>query len=73
MQPELRTRGEHSVRLVYPHRDQIVDQHARVAFAPVQGESRLTLEHERRVDPRHNPLAGSLLIATGPVDLSGQV
>ena len=73
MQPELGARREHAVRLVGPLGDQVVDQDAGVALGAVQRERRLALELQRRVDSRHDALAGSLFVAAGPVDLPGEI
>jgi hypothetical protein len=70
MQPELRPRGEHAIRLVGPFRDQVVDQDAGVCLGPVESKWGLALYSQRCVDPRHQALAGSLFIAAGTVDLS---
>ena len=70
-QTMLAAAGQHPVGLVRALRRQIVRQNPKVPVRPAQNERRLALHRQGRVDPRQEPLSRSLLVARGPVDLTG--
>lgn len=67
----LGTAGEHPVRFPGPHRHQIVDEDTGVRLLAPQDQRFFPFELLRRVDPGHEPLAGGLLVAAGPIGLAG--
>src|ERR1035437_7769123 len=72
MQPELRPRGKHAVRLVRPLADEVVDEDGGVGLGAVEDQRRLALHLQRRVDARHDALPRRFFVAAGAVDLAGK-
>ena len=72
MQPELRPRREHPVRLVRTLADQIVNQNPDIPSAPAQTRRRHPLHLGRRIQPGNQPLATRFLISRRPIDLPRQ-
>ena len=73
VQPELRPRREHPVRLVGPLGDQVIDQDPRIALGAAETTSgSKPSDLARRIESRHQPLAGGLLIPRGAIDLPRQ-
>ncbi len=72
-----RARGEHAVRLVDPLCHQVVDKHTDISLVASKHKraplGRVGVKcRESRIGSRHQPLAGSLLITGGAVDLPGE-
>ena len=72
MQPELRPRGEHPVRLVRALSDQIVDQDPDIALSPAKIDWRTSPSPRSRIQSRDQPLAAGFLVTRRPVDLARQ-
>src|SRR2546428_79673 len=63
VQAKFGARGEHAVRLIRPLADEVVNQDADVGLGAVQHQRRLALDLERRVDARHQALAGGFFVS----------
>jgi hypothetical protein len=72
-QPVLGPRGEQAVGLRRSPRHEVVDENAEIRFIATQDERRGALHRQRRVDARHQPEPGRLLIPCGAVDLSREI
>ena len=65
----LRPGGHHAIRLVGALGHQVVDEHPHVPVPPGQYQGWFSLQLQRGVDARHQPLGGGLLVAGGAVEL----
>ena len=66
------TRGKHSVRLINPLSDQIVDKHTDICLVALQRERAFACAEQCGVDASDESLSGSFFVASGAVDLSGE-
>ena len=69
----LGTRGEHTIRLIYPFGHQIVDEHADVSLITTQHKGLATHNLLMRIDTRHQTLTCCLLIACSSIYLTGKI
>src|SRR5271156_4896719 len=71
-QPIFGTRCEHAIGLGDAPSDEVVDHHADIAFGAVEHDRRATMGARSGIKAGDETLRGSLLIAGGAVDLTGE-
>ena len=67
-----RPRGKHTIRLINPLIDQVIDQHANVSLVPSQHERIFTFQFPMCIDSRHQTLRSSFLVTRRSIDLAGE-
>ena len=73
VQAKLGSRGKHSIGLVGPLRDEVINQNPRIGAGSVEDDRFEILDRASGVDAGHDALAGRFFIACGAVDLSGKI
>lgn len=66
------SRSKHTVRFVDTFRDEVIDKNADVCLIASEGKGSLSLHCQCSVGACNKALPGGLLIARGPVNLSGE-
>ena len=64
--------GEHTIRLGYTARNQVVHQYAQIGFIALRTPRLASRNLQRGINTRQQSLRGGLLIASGAIDLAGK-